>query len=67
MNDLKQISLQLQQKCSEPCKDTVEIQTTTGTGKKKKMQSIELQAIPISQEISQSFSSFVLVQCLVTD
>ncbi|KAM4585272.1 fibrinogen gamma chain [Odontesthes bonariensis] len=31
MADLKQISLQLQQKCSEPCKDTVEIQPTTGT------------------------------------
>ncbi|KAM7009801.1 fibrinogen gamma chain [Tautogolabrus adspersus] len=31
MADLKQLSIQLQQKCSEPCKDTVEIQTTTGT------------------------------------
>uniref|UniRef100_A0A3P8RQT1 Fibrinogen gamma chain n=1 Tax=Amphiprion percula TaxID=161767 RepID=A0A3P8RQT1_AMPPE len=31
MADLKQLSIQLQQKCNEPCKDTVEIQTTTGT------------------------------------
>ncbi|XP_058496623.1 fibrinogen gamma chain [Solea solea] len=31
MADLKQLSLQLQQKCSEPCKDTVEIQPTTGS------------------------------------
>ncbi|XP_041790044.1 fibrinogen gamma chain [Chelmon rostratus] len=31
MADLKQLSIQLQQKCSEPCKDTVEIQTITGT------------------------------------
>lgn len=36
MTDLKQLSIQLQQKCSEPCTDTVEIQTTTGAGKKKK-------------------------------
>ncbi|XP_049901365.1 fibrinogen gamma chain [Epinephelus moara] len=31
MADLKQLSIQLQQKCSEPCKDEVEIQTHTGT------------------------------------
>ncbi|XP_069545870.1 fibrinogen gamma chain [Brachyistius frenatus] len=31
MAELKQLSIQLQQKCSEPCKDPVEIQTTTGT------------------------------------
>ncbi|KAK2817249.1 hypothetical protein Q5P01_025440 [Channa striata] len=31
MADLKQISIQLQQKCSEPCKDSVEIQPITGT------------------------------------
>ncbi|KAM9363732.1 fibrinogen gamma chain [Symphorus nematophorus] len=31
MADLKQVSYQLQQKCSEPCKDTVEIQPITGT------------------------------------
>ncbi|AWP05361.1 putative fibrinogen gamma chain isoform 4 [Scophthalmus maximus] len=31
MADLKQLSIQLQQTCSEPCKDTVEIQTITGT------------------------------------
>ncbi|XP_028305004.1 fibrinogen gamma chain [Gouania willdenowi] len=31
MADLKQLSIQLHQKCSEPCKDTVEIQSTTGT------------------------------------
>ena len=36
MADLKQISIQLQQKCSEPCRDTVEIQPITGTGNKKK-------------------------------
>ncbi|XP_029014527.1 fibrinogen gamma chain [Betta splendens] len=30
MADLKQLSLQLQQKCSEPCKDAVEIQPLTG-------------------------------------
>ncbi|XP_061575149.1 fibrinogen gamma chain [Cololabis saira] len=30
MADLKQIAIQLQQKCSEPCKDTVEIQPITG-------------------------------------
>ncbi|XP_018558724.1 fibrinogen gamma chain isoform X1 [Lates calcarifer] len=29
--DLKQLSIQLQQKCSEPCKDTVDIQPQTGT------------------------------------
>lgn len=31
MVDLKQLSIQLQQTCNEPCKDTVEIQPTTGT------------------------------------
>ncbi|XP_005929302.1 fibrinogen gamma chain [Haplochromis burtoni] len=31
MADLKQLSNQLQQKCNEPCRDTVEIQPTTGT------------------------------------
>lgn len=31
MADLKQLSVQLQQKCNEPCTDTVEIQPTTGT------------------------------------
>ncbi|XP_028273155.1 fibrinogen gamma chain [Parambassis ranga] len=31
MVDLKQLSMQLQQKCTEPCKDTVEIQPTTGS------------------------------------
>ncbi|XP_070712506.1 fibrinogen gamma chain-like [Pempheris klunzingeri] len=31
MTDLKQLSSLLQQKCSEPCKETVEIQPTTGT------------------------------------
>lgn len=31
MTDLKTLSQQLQQKCSAPCKDTVEIQTITGT------------------------------------
>ncbi|XP_051993278.1 fibrinogen gamma chain [Xyrauchen texanus] len=30
ITDLKQMSLQLDQMCSEPCKDTVEIQTITG-------------------------------------
>ena len=30
MVDLKQLSIQLQQKCYEPCTDTVEIQPTTG-------------------------------------
>ncbi|XP_040001016.1 fibrinogen gamma chain [Xiphias gladius] len=30
MADLKQLSIQLQQKCSEPCIDTVQIQTITG-------------------------------------
>lgn len=33
MVDLKQMSLQLDQMCKEPCKDTVEIQTITGKGK----------------------------------
>lgn len=36
MAELKQLSIQLQQKCSEPCKDTVEIQPITGTGEKRK-------------------------------
>ncbi|CAK6972388.1 fibrinogen gamma chain [Scomber scombrus] len=31
MADLKQLSIQLQQTCSEPCKDEVEVQTITGT------------------------------------
>ncbi|XP_071390579.1 fibrinogen gamma chain [Centroberyx affinis] len=31
MVDLKQLSIQLRQKCNEPCKETVEIQPTTGT------------------------------------
>uniref|UniRef100_A0A672IFX4 Fibrinogen C-terminal domain-containing protein n=1 Tax=Salarias fasciatus TaxID=181472 RepID=A0A672IFX4_SALFA len=31
MGELKQLSIQLQQKCTEPCQDTVAIQTTTGT------------------------------------
>ncbi|XP_071770571.1 fibrinogen gamma chain [Centroberyx gerrardi] len=31
MADLKQLSIQLRQKCNEPCKETVEIQPTTGT------------------------------------
>ncbi|XP_068176643.1 fibrinogen gamma chain [Antennarius striatus] len=31
MADLKQLSIELQQKCTESCKDTVEIQTITGT------------------------------------
>nr|XP_020470017.1 fibrinogen gamma chain [Monopterus albus] len=31
ITSLKQLAMQLQQKCSEPCKDTVEIQPTTGT------------------------------------
>ncbi|KAM4604270.1 fibrinogen gamma chain [Polymixia lowei] len=31
MTDLKQLSLQLEQKCYEPCKESVEIQPTTGT------------------------------------
>ncbi|XP_059199174.1 fibrinogen gamma chain [Centropristis striata] len=31
MADLKTLSLQLQQKCSEPCKDSVEIQPLTGS------------------------------------
>ncbi|KAM3623282.1 uncharacterized protein V6R79_009585 [Siganus canaliculatus] len=31
MADLKQLSFQLQQKCTESCTDTVEIQSTTGT------------------------------------
>ncbi|XP_053712995.1 fibrinogen gamma chain [Synchiropus splendidus] len=31
MADLKSLALQLQLKCSEPCKDSVEIQPTTGT------------------------------------
>uniref|UniRef100_H2LW76 Fibrinogen C-terminal domain-containing protein n=2 Tax=Oryzias latipes TaxID=8090 RepID=H2LW76_ORYLA len=30
MADLKQLSMQLQQRCSEPCKDSVEIQPITG-------------------------------------
>ncbi|KAL1023582.1 hypothetical protein UPYG_G00043140 [Umbra pygmaea] len=30
MLDLKQLSIQLEQKCKDPCKDTVEIQPTTG-------------------------------------
>ncbi|XP_076848419.1 fibrinogen gamma chain [Brachyhypopomus gauderio] len=30
LNDLRQLSLQLEQKCKMPCKDTVEIQTITG-------------------------------------
>lgn len=33
MADLKQLSMQLQQRCSEPCKDSVEIQPITGAGK----------------------------------
>lgn len=33
MVDLKQMSLQLDQMCKEPCKDTVEIQPITGKGK----------------------------------
>lgn len=33
ITDLKQMSLQLDQVCKEPCKDTVEIQTVTGKGK----------------------------------
>lgn len=36
MADLKLISVQLQEKCSEPCKDTVEIQPITGRGTEKK-------------------------------
>ncbi|XP_053185284.1 fibrinogen gamma chain [Scomber japonicus] len=31
MGDLKQLSIQLQQTCSQPCRDEVEIQTITGT------------------------------------
>ncbi|XP_054461102.1 fibrinogen gamma chain [Anoplopoma fimbria] len=31
MSDLKRLSLQLHQRCSEPCKDSVEIQILTGT------------------------------------
>ncbi|XP_037546217.1 fibrinogen gamma chain [Nematolebias whitei] len=31
MADLKTLAFQLQQRCSEPCRDTVEIQDTTGT------------------------------------
>ncbi|XP_074485680.1 fibrinogen gamma chain [Sebastes fasciatus] len=31
MSDLKQLSILLQQKCSEPCKDSVEIQPLTGS------------------------------------
>ena len=37
MGDLKQLSIQLQQTCSQPCRDEVEIQTITGTGKIKKI------------------------------
>lgn len=35
MADLKTLSLQLQQRCSAPCTDTVEIQSITGTGRKE--------------------------------
>merc|ERR550519_167962 len=31
MADLQQLTLQLEQRCDEPCKDSVEIQPTTGT------------------------------------
>ncbi|XP_034393881.1 fibrinogen gamma chain [Cyclopterus lumpus] len=31
MSDLKQLSIQLQQRCTEPCKESVEIQSLTGT------------------------------------
>lgn len=32
LTDLKQLSLQLEQNCKLPCKDTVTIQTVTGKG-----------------------------------
>lgn len=33
LTDLKQLSLQLEQKCKLPCKDTVTIQPITGKGR----------------------------------
>lgn len=63
MADLKQLSIQLEQKCKEPCQDTVEIQPTTGTGKINN----DPLTIPISQVVSQSCSTVVLVECLVRD
>lgn len=35
MAELKRLSLQLQQTCSSPCTDTVQVQPITGTGRKK--------------------------------
>lgn len=52
MGELKTLSLQLQQKCSEPCKDSVEIQPITGTGKSQSNQFCDPQIVPISQEVS---------------
>lgn len=75
MADLKQLALQLQQRCSESCKETVEIQPLTGTGKNKDVDRekhtltlCDRWYVPISQEVSQSDLSrttFVLVPCLV--
>lgn len=55
MAELKSLSLQLQQTCSTPCTDTVQVQTITGTGRKKddNEQMIKAQAVCITQEVSQ--------------
>ncbi len=65
MADLKRLSIQLQQKCSEPCKDTVEIQTITGAGKMF-YNSFTLRSFPCNIKFL-SRASYVLVQHLVTD
>lgn len=67
MAELKQVSSQLQQTCSEPCRDSVTIQTTTGTGEKKK-KNCDPQVICVSTKVSQSCligKTFVQVHCLV--
>lgn len=66
MAELKQLSIQLQQKCTEPCKDTVEIQPTTGSGKP----TVTLRPFPFHKQFLNRASwkpHCVLVQCLVRD
>lgn len=70
MAELKSLSMQLQQTCSTPCKDAVEVQTITGTGRKKIIINewmTKAQAVCIAQEVSQlcPIWTFVLVHYLV--
>lgn len=69
MSELKQISIQLQQRCSEPCQDSVEIQPTTGTGKKKLSVSVTFGPFLFHKKFLNPAmrAPFVLVQCLVRE